>query len=141
MLTTVKKSKNNNVHTVLRRMRESSELTMCQVGGMIGISHAAISQFENQKLNLPDYRIEQLVKAYGYTMDEFNKIMGRAVVISPKDDCHAMLDRLDDDQLLAIRTILNQILRSSIKQSAATPISKLPISQQPEVLESTQIEA
>jgi transcriptional regulator with XRE-family HTH domain len=94
-------------------MRESAELTMRQVGAMIGVSHVAISQFENQKLDLPDYRIEQLVKAYGYTMDEFNKIMGRsAPVVSPKDDCYAMIERLDEDQLVAIRSVMAQLLKT-----------------------------
>lgn len=112
MLTTTKK-RDLNIPTVLRRMRESSGLTMRQVGGMIGISHVAISQFENQKLDLPDYRIEQLVKAYGYTADEFNKILGRAPVVSPKDDCHSMLGQLNDEQLSALRGIMKQMLRIS----------------------------
>lgn len=122
MLTTIKK-KDTNVPTVLRRMRESSELTMRQVGAMIGISHVAISQFENRKLDLPDYRIEQLVKAYGYTMDEFNKIMGKAPVVSPKDDCFAMLEKLNDDQFVAIRAILNLILQPLRQESVAKPAS------------------
>ena len=124
MLTTIKK-KETNVPTVLRRMRESSELTMRQVGAMIGISHVAISQFENRKLDLPDYRIEQLVKAYGYTMDEFNKIMGRAPVISLKDDCYAMIERLSDEQLSSVRSILNLILRPENPQSVAVPVGKV----------------
>jgi transcriptional regulator with XRE-family HTH domain len=124
MLTNEKK-KETRVPIVLRRMRESSELTMREVGAMIGISHVAISQFENQKLNLPDYRIEQLVKAYGYTMDEFNKIIGKAIVISPKDDCYAMIDRMDDEQLLAVRGILNQVLRASTVKQDVTPVGKL----------------
>ena len=107
------KDKNSNVATVMRRMRESSELTMRQTAAMIGISHVSISQFENQKLDLPAYRIEQLVKAYGYSMHEFNKIMGKsAPVVSLKDDCYAMIERLDDDQLIAIRAVMNQILRT-----------------------------
>lgn len=134
MLTTVKK-KETNVPTVLRRMRESSELTMRQVGAMIGISHVAISQFENRKLDLPDYRIEQLVKAYGYTMDEFNKIMGKAPVVSPKDDCFAMLEKLNDDQLVAVRAILNLILQPLRQESVAKPVRILSQNQdQVEVL-------
>lgn len=136
MLTTGKK-KETRVPIVLRRMRESSELTMREVGAMIGISHVAISQFENQKLNLPDYRVEQLVKAYGYTMDEFNKIIGRAIVVSPKDDCHAIVDRLDDEQLLAVRAILNQIMRATTKVSDAIPVSKMSHSE----IEKSQISA
>lgn len=108
---TITKKKSSNLPTVLRRMRESAELTMRQVGGMIGVSHVAISQFENQKLDLPDYRIEQMVKVYGYTMDEFNKIMGRsAPVVSPKDDCYAMLERLTDDQIGLIRSVMSQFV-------------------------------
>jgi len=125
MLTTARK-KETNEPTVLRRMRESSGLTMRQVGGMIGISHVAISQFENRKLDLPAYRVEQLVKAYGFTMEEFGKIMGRAPVLNPKDDCHAMIDRMDDDQLTALRAVLSQLLRSSAQGIVATPIKQMP---------------
>lgn len=118
MLTTAK-TKEKSLTTVMRRMRESSELTMRQVAAMIGVSHVAISQFENQKLSLPDYRIEQLVKAYGYTMDEFNIIMGKAPVTSPLDDCHAMVEKLDDEQLCAVRAILSQMMRQIPKQTVA----------------------
>lgn len=124
MLTTGKK-KETNVPTVLRRMRESSELTMRQVGAMIGVSHVAISQFENRKLDLPDYRVEQLVKAYGYTMDEFNKIMGRAPVVSPKDDCYAMIEKMSDDQLSALRSILKFIVQPFKSESVANPVREL----------------
>ena len=92
-----KKEQNEHVSIVLRRMRESAGLTMREVGAMIGVSHVAISQFENRKLDLPSYRIEQLVNAYGLSMADFNKILGRTPVVSPKDDCHAMIDRIGDD--------------------------------------------
>ena len=105
--------KNQNRPNVLRRMRESSGLTMRQAGGLIGISHVSISQFENQKLSLPEYRIEQMVKAYGFSNDEFLKIMGRAPVINLKDDCRAMIDRLDDEQLVAMRGVMIQLLRAA----------------------------
>lgn len=113
MLTTSKK-KRSNLPTVMRRMRESAELTMRQVGAMIGVSHVAISQFENGKLELPDYRIEQLVKAYGYSMEEFNKIMGKAApVVSPKDDCFAMIERLNEEQIALLRSIMAQLLQAN----------------------------
>ena len=119
-------TKENNVATVLRRMRESAGLTMRQVGAVVGISHVAISQFENRKLDLPEYRIEQLVKAYGLTVEDFNKLMGRAPVGSPKDDCRAMIDRMDDEQLTAVRAVLGQILRSSAQGNVAKPAKQMP---------------
>lgn len=124
MLTTRKK-KNEGLPNVLRRMRESSGLTMRQVGGLIGVSHVTISHFENEKLSLPTFRIEQLVKAYGFTMEEFNKIMGCAPIVHPKDECHKMVDQLDDDQLVAVRAILNQILRTSVTANVADPVHKM----------------
>lgn len=103
------KEKNAQEHVLLRRMRESAELTMRQVGAMIGVSHVAISQFENGKLQLPAYRIEQLVTAYGLTMDDFNKILGRAPVVGLKDDCRAMIDRMSEEQLVVLRGLLKMI--------------------------------
>ena len=112
------KKKSSNLPTVMRRMRESAELTMRQVGAMIGVSHVAISQFENEKLDLPDYRIEQMVKAYGFSMDEFNKIMGRsAPVVSPKDDCYAMIEKLSEEQLAVMRSIMSELLKRNGKDS------------------------
>lgn len=118
MLTT-SKNKNSTLPTVMRRMRESSGLTMRQVAAMLGISHVAISQFENHKLDLPDYRIEQLVVSYGCTMEDFNKIIGKPIMTSPLDDCHAMIDKMDEDQLNAVRAILNQIVKPKIVLNVA----------------------
>ncbi len=114
MLTTAKR-KESSLPIVMRRMRESSQLTMRQAGAMIGISHVSISQFENQKLVLPDYRIEQLVKAYGYTSEEFHKILGKPPVTSPLDDCHSMIDRLNEDQLTAVRGVLMQLVYTAAR--------------------------
>ncbi len=98
---------------------------MRQAGAIVGISHVAISQFENRKLELPEYRIEQMVRAYGLSIEDFNKIIGRVPVSSPKEDCHAMIDRMDEEQLTAIRALLNQILRTSPRESETTHKGKL----------------
>ncbi len=107
-----KKEKNEHISIVMRRMRESAGVTMREVGAMIGVSHVAISQFENRKLDLPAYRIEQLVNAYGLTMADFNRILGRAPVLSPKDDCHAMIDRMGEEQLSALRGVMLLLIHS-----------------------------
>lgn len=118
------KEKNTQEHILLRRMRESAELTMRQVGAMIGISHCAISQFENGKLELPAYRIEQLVNAYGLTMDDFNKILGRAPVVGLKDDCRAMIDRMSEEQLVILRGLLKMICNNGEARTVAVAKSK-----------------
>lgn len=118
------KEKNAQAHVLLRRMRESAELTMRQVGGLIGVSHVTISQFENGKLELPAYRIEQLVNAYGLTMDDFNKILGRAPVVSLKDDCRAMIDRMSEEQLVVLRGLLKMICSNGDVRTVAVANAK-----------------
>lgn len=123
------KEKNTQEHVLLRRMRESAELTMRQVGAMIGVSHVTISQFENGKLELPAYRVEQLINAYGLCMDDFYKILGRSPVVAVKDDCHAMIDRMSDEQLAALRGFLKLICSASSSENVAQVPPKVSQSQ------------
>jgi transcriptional regulator with XRE-family HTH domain len=58
--------KNQSAASVLRRLREKAELTTRQAAGIIGVTHTTISQFENGKRDITGYRVEELVKAYGY---------------------------------------------------------------------------
>ena len=118
-LTTEKR--NQSAANVLRRLREKAELTTRQAPGIIGVTHTTISQFENGKRDFSGYRIEQLVKAYGYTMDQFHKILGHKSVISYKDDCIAMIELLDDEQLGAIQAVISQLLRRPLNQNVASP--------------------
>ena len=109
----------NSVASVMKRLRENAGLTTRQAAGIIGVTHTTISQFETGRRDFPSLRIEQLVKGYGYTMEEFEKILGHRSVISHKDDCITMIGQLDDDQLSAIRSVLSQMLRNSRKTIAA----------------------
>lgn len=122
--------RNQSVANVLKRLREKAKLTTRQAAGIIGVTHTTISHFENGKRGFTSYRIEQLVTAYGYTMDQFNKILGHKSVISYKDDCIAMIDLLDDAQLGAIRAVLSQLLRKPLKQIVAQVNEDLPHSDQ-----------
>ncbi len=115
---------------VLKRLREKAELTTRQAAGIIGVTHTTISQFENGKRDFAGYRIEELVKAYGYTMDQFEKILGHKSVISYKDDCLAMIEQLDDEQLGAIRAVISQLLRKPLNQSVANPKDEAALSDQ-----------
>jgi transcriptional regulator with XRE-family HTH domain len=121
-LTTLKK--NQSAANVLRRLREKAELTTRQAAGIIGVTHTTISQFENGKRDLTGYRVEELVKAYGYTMDQFHKILGHKSVISYKDDCLKLIERLDDEQLAAVRAIIAQLLRQPLNQNVEDPKDK-----------------
>lgn len=103
--------RNQSTGNVLKRLREKADLTTRQAAGIIGVTHTTISQFENGKREFSGYRLEELIKAYGYTMDQFNKILGHKSVINYKDDCYAMIERMDDSQLSAIRAVMSEMLR------------------------------
>lgn len=109
-----------SVASVMKRLRENAGLTTRQAAGIIGVTHTTISQFETGKRDFPSLRIEKLVKAYGYTMESFEKILGHRSVTSNRDDCVTMIGQLDDDQLSAIRSVLSQMLRNSPKAIVAT---------------------
>lgn len=112
-----------SVANVLKRLREKANLTTRQAAGILGVTHTTISQYENGKREFSSLRVEQLVKAYGYTMGQFEKILGHKSVISYKDDCLAMIGQLDDDQLAAMRSILSQLLRQPQTQDVAARTS------------------
>ncbi len=115
---------------VLKRLREKAELTTRQAGGIIGVTHTTISQFENGKRDFAGFRIEELVRAYGYTMDQFHKILGHQSVVSYKDDCLAMVKLLDEDQLGAIRAVIFQLLRKPLSQNVAISTDEAARSEQ-----------
>ena len=117
--------RNQSVASVLKRLREKTELTTRQAAGIIGVSHTTISLFENGKRELPGFRIEELVKTYGYTMEQFHKVLGHKAVVCEKEDCFAMLELLDGHQLGAIRAVLSQILHKPLQPKPAEVVDEL----------------
>ena len=112
------KNKNESVANVLKRLRENARLTTRQAASIVGVTHTTISHFENGKRAVEGFRVEQMVRAYGYTMEQFDKIAGNKTVLSFKDDCVSMIDFMDDEQLAAIRAVMSQILRRPKGQGA-----------------------
>jgi transcriptional regulator with XRE-family HTH domain len=95
---------------LLRKIRESSGLTMRQLAMQVGISHPAISQLEHGKLELPRYRVEQIVTACGHSMTDFDKMLGKGFV-SPnyREECISIIKALDDDTIRLFYQLLAKI--------------------------------
>ncbi len=113
------KNKNESVANVLKRLRENARLTTRQAASIVGVTHTTISHFENGKRAIEGFRVEQMVRAYGYTMEQFDKIAGNKTVLSFKDDCASMIGLMDDEQLAAIRAVMSQMLRNPRKEVVA----------------------
>ncbi len=93
---------------IIRYMRMSRGIPMRAAGRLIGASDSLISHLETGRLDLSPARITQLVEAYGYTMEEFEEYQaGKPIpVLSIKDECIGLLDRLDDTKLRAVHAVL-----------------------------------
>lgn len=122
----VTKNKNESVANVLKRLRENARLTTRQAASIVGVTHTTIGHFENGKRAVEGFRVEQMVRAYGYTMEQFDKIVGNKTVLSFKDDCISMLGLMDDEQLAALRAVMSQILRTSKKPNVTPEKTESP---------------
>ena len=120
------KNKNDSVANVLKRLRENARLTTRQAASIVGVTHTTISHFENGKRAIEGFRVEQMVRAYGYTIEQFNQIVGNKTVLSFKDDCMNMLGFMDDEQLAAMRAVMSQILRKPQREIATPEKSEVP---------------
>ncbi|MEQ1665176.1 MAG: helix-turn-helix transcriptional regulator [Bdellovibrionales bacterium] len=104
---------------LLRKVRESTNLTMRQLAMQVGISHTAISQLENGKLDLPRARVEQIVIACGYKVEDFNKLLGvGSVVIDYRSECRALLNDMDEDCLKLMYGVMSRMRGAANKSEA-----------------------
>ncbi len=55
----------------LRKLREIRGLSRKEASVLLGIGHKAIEKFENGRTNLKQSRIEQTLRAYGFTYEDF----------------------------------------------------------------------
>ena len=92
---------------LVRNVRESSGMTMRQLGLRIGISHSAISQLEHGKLELPRSRVEQIITACGLSMADFEKLLGKGFVApNYRDECISIIKILDTDSIMIFYQLL-----------------------------------
>lgn len=59
-------------------------------------------------MDIPEERVGQFVGLYGYSMQEFHGYLSGAPipVLSLKDECINLLDRIDEPKLRAVHAVL-----------------------------------
>lgn len=103
---------------LLRRVRESANLTMRQLAMQVGISHTAISQLEHGKLDLPRARVEQIVEACGHEMADFDRMMGKGFIeLNYRDECHSLIKSFDEDTLKLLFSVMKRLRLPSKQKS------------------------
>lgn len=96
---------------LLRRIRESSNLTMRQLAMQVGISHSAISQLEHGKLELPRARVEQIVRACGHSVEDFDRLMGKKFVhVDYREECLSIIRRMEEEDLMLFFKLLSKLV-------------------------------
>ena len=93
---------------IIRYMRMSRCISMREAGRLNGISDSSIAHFETGRMNISAKRVRQLVECYGYKMEEFDEyVAGKPLpVLSIKDECFCLIDRLDETKLRAVHALL-----------------------------------
>ncbi len=97
---------------ILRYMRQSKDLSMRAAGRLVNLSDSTINHYEHGRLDISQATTARLVEGYGYTMADFEEFMrGREIPENTKDECIALLNRIDDAKLRAVHAVLTSFTR------------------------------
>lgn len=89
--------------------RKRKEITQYQASALCGYSKPTIGHVEQGRVELTEHRIKHIVTAYGCTMKEFYEAVRSEIMRDEVEaDCARLIQRLDDNRLLAIKGILEK---------------------------------
>lgn len=93
---------------ILRYMRMSKRISMKEAGRRNGCSDSAIAHYEQGRMGISSSKIGKFVESYGFTESEWLAVIsGKPLpVISIKDECFELIDRLDETKLRAVHALL-----------------------------------
>lgn len=108
---TIKRSSQKRMTTqsrIIRYMRISRRISLRAAASHLGISCSAICHYELGRMDIAPGRIRDLVCLYQYTIAEFEEYLaGKPIpVLSIKDECTLLLDRIDETKLRAVHGVL-----------------------------------
>jgi transcriptional regulator with XRE-family HTH domain len=107
---------------VLRYMRLSKKLSLNKAGRLIGITGSAIAHIEGGRMEVSQARIETMVRAFGYTQDEYLEIFdGRDLPLNLRDECTGIIKQLDDVKLQAVYAVLVNFMPAGAARTTQSP--------------------
>lgn len=94
----------------IRHMRLSKKISLNQAGRILRITGSAIAHFEQGRMELSSARIETMVTAYGYRMDEFYEFLdGKPIPLNFRDECLILIRKMDESQLPVVHALLQSL--------------------------------
>lgn len=107
---------------ILRHMRMERGLSLNIAGGRVGITGSAIAHIEQGRMDISRARTETLVKAYGYTLDDYFELLERKEApIHIRDECLSIIRQLDDSRLQAVHSVLVNFMPPGTAGHAHSP--------------------
>ena len=92
---------------VLQLLRQQTNLSQHKASAACGYHKAAIGFIENGRVELSEARIAYIVKAYGFTMEEFERHMKSDVLITEiQEECISIIKCLCEKNLKAVHPLL-----------------------------------
>ncbi len=93
---------------ILRYMRVSKRISMREAARRCDLSVSAINHYEHGRMDIPKWRLEQLVTAYGYQLQDFENLAqgGELPVIDLKRECLGLLELIDEKKLKTVHAVL-----------------------------------
>ena len=106
---------------VLIYLRNAAGLSLKAAAKNLPISFSAISHIENGNMSLPYERIEHMVKAYGYDMKEFFKLMkGKELPPCYKNQCQKLLWKVPPSRMQELHNYMQELTNGSPKTKPFT---------------------
>jgi transcriptional regulator with XRE-family HTH domain len=106
---------------VLIYLRNAAGLSLKSAARNLPISFSAISHIENGNMSLPYERIEHMVKAYGYDMKEFFKLIkGKEQPPCFKHQCQKLLWKVPPSRMEELHHYMQELTNGTIEPKQIT---------------------
>lgn len=97
---------------ILRHLRVSKRFSLNQAGRSVGISGSAIAHIEQGRMDISSARLETLVRAYGYTMNEYMEFAdGRELPRNLRDECLLLLRRCEESKIQVLHPVISNLIK------------------------------
>ena len=75
----MRKIKSEPLSQVVRKMRMDAGFSTRKLASLVGVSHAAISQWEKEAEKLPYHRAAKIASVCGHTEAELDQLVGQSI--------------------------------------------------------------
>ncbi|MGE3758178.1 MAG: helix-turn-helix domain-containing protein [Pseudobdellovibrionaceae bacterium] len=97
---------------ILRHLRLSKKLSLNKAGRSVGISGSAIAHIEQGRMDISSARLETLVKAYGYTLNDYMEFAdGRELPRNLRDECLLLLKKCDESKIKVLHPVISNLIQ------------------------------